>query len=386
MLDSLTTSRARPGLEPVWAVPVVLAVAASVVNGRPLAVVLPLLAVALVPWVLGIAGRVLPAWLFGALSLLPVAGISVVTGLNGGQFLATTALCQLSTRAVRPWQLGLLIALGVAVPVTVYVNGPVFDPGAIYFAIGNQFGIIIGRLLGRSRMLGERLRAADARLAAVEAQEQRARLARDVHDLVAHSLTVVLLQLGGARRVLRTSPERAEAALEQAERVGRESLDGIREVVGLLRTDDASPHGSIDLAHLVETYRTAGVPVEFDDGGSETLPLLVRGTVYRVTREALANAARYRSGDRPVRVGVRIGPADAVLEVANSGSRGHRSKPGGFGLDGLREQVAALGGSIRAGPVAGPVAGTGADEWLVTCRVPLAASSRVGPSPVVREA
>ncbi len=91
---------------------------------------------------------------------------------------------------------------------------------------------------GASTRLADELRAADAELADAAAREERHRIARDVHDLVAHSLTVVVLHVGGARRVLRSDPDAAEAALVEAERVSRESLDAIRGAVGMLRDDD----------------------------------------------------------------------------------------------------------------------------------------------------
>nr|WP_232531301.1 histidine kinase [Microlunatus antarcticus] len=226
-------------------------------------------------------------------------------------------------------------------------------------------------LLGRSRRLDAQLRTADARLAALSAQEERTRLARDVHDLVAHSLTVVVLQVGGARRVLRADPARAEQALAEAEQMCRESLDGIREVVGLLRAGDEAPGAAVDLVRLVETYRAAGVEVDLEaDERTDALPLLVRGTLYRVVQEALANAARYRSPGAAVSVRTLVDDGGATVVVANAGSPGQRSGPGGYGLAGLREQVTALGGTLSSGP-------TG-DRWVVECRLPQDVTARAG--------
>ena len=363
---------ARDGttLDRAWAIPVLLAAVTAGATARTApAAVVGLIAVALVPWVLGMLGRPLPGWLFGALGVLPVAGVVVLEDLDASVFLGTTTLCHLASRAGRPLHLVALTAIGCLLPFVAVSAGHPFDPGAIYFAIGDLFAIVVGLLLARTRRLGTDLRAADARLAALAAQEERTRLARDVHDLVAHSLTVVVLQVGGARRVLRADPGVAEAALEQAERVCRESLDGMREVVGLLRTDGEAPAASLDLVPLVETYRSAAVDVDLQvDGDPEGLPLLVRGTLHRVVQEALANAARYRTAGSTVRVRVRIDADRVTAGITNPGV-GRRSGPGGYGLAGLREQVSAVGGTLSSGP--------DADGWAVECRLPRrAATSR----------
>jgi signal transduction histidine kinase len=245
------------------------------------------------------------------------------------------------------------------------------DPGMVYFAVGDCFGVLLGVLLRRTIHLAEDLRAADARLAESAGRAERERIARDVHDLVAHSLTVVVLHVGGARRVLRADPAAAERALEDAERVCRESLDGIRGVVGLLRGDDDSSVLSLDLEALAATYRAAGVPVALAvSGDPTTLPLVTRVTLYRVLQEAFANAARH-SG--PGAVAARItAAADSVmvsvenpLGVARPGAPG----TGGFGLAGLREQVAAQAGELSGGPEGG--------AWVVRCRLPVASPSPV---------
>ena len=355
----------------VWLVPVVLAVVATCATTAHLPVVAPLLAVALVPWVMVAVGRPPRSVLLVVLGVAPAVAILVLDELNAAVFLGTTALCLLASRAQGTRQLVVVGAVGVALPFASLASSTPFNPGAFYFAIGDLFGVVVGVLLGHSRRLDAQLRAADARLAALAARDERARLARDVHDLVAHSLTVVVLQVGGARRVLRADPSRAERALEEAEQVGRESLDGIREVVGLLRGGDEAPSAPVDLARLVETYRAAGVEIDLEtDLGTEVLPLLVRGTLYRVVQESLANAARYRRPGTSVDVRVSVNAAAVTASVVNAGPPGRRSAPGGFGLAGLREQVAAIGGTLRSGP--------DGDRWSVDCRLPRHVTARAG--------
>ncbi len=231
--------------------------------------------------------------------------------------------------------------------------------GSPYFAFGTVLGALVGVLLHRAAVLTEDLRVAHERLAEAAARQERQRIARDVHDLVAHSLTVVVLHVGGARRVLRSDPRAAEGALAEVERVCRESLDGIRGVVGLLRSEqDERPVLSLDLAELASGYRAAGLPVTLRSTGPlESLPLVVRVTLHRVVQEALANAARHAAA-APVEV--RVGVDDAGVDACISNGRpvdgdaaAAGSHHGGYGLVGLRERVASLGGELTSGPDGG---------------------------------
>jgi signal transduction histidine kinase len=238
--------------------------------------------------------------------------------------------------------------------------------GAIYFAFGGAFSVLVGVLLRRATRLADELRAAEGELADAAARDERHRLARDVHDLVAHSLTVVVLHVGGARRVLRSDPDAAEAALTKAERVSRESLDAIRGVVGMLRDDDESGAGSLDLERLVATYRSAGLPVELRIiGTAEPLSLPLRLTLYRVVREALANAAQHSAPGTSAAVEIGIDDHAVVARVSNEFTPTGATDPDpeGYGLVGLREQTASLGGELSSGPEG--------DSWVVECRLPV---------------
>lgn len=357
----------RPGrraLDLVWLVPVVVATVAALLVTDRLSLTAPLLAVALVPWAFEAGHRPLPTWLFGVLALAPVAVLLTLQGLGAGVFLGTTALCLLASRSSRAWQLAAVTLLAVLLPfLSALAPGP-FDRGNFYFALGDLFGVTVGVLLGHTLRLTAELRAADARLLEARTQQERTRLARDVHDLVAHSLTVVVLHVGGARRILRTAPDQAERALEDAERVCRESLDGIRRIVGLLRSDDEVRDGTADLAGLVETYTAAGVQLDADlDRDLERLPLFLRSLVHRVAQEALANAARYRRPDSVVDLTCRLDEHEVSVAVGNATDRHPHASAGGYGLVGLREQVADAGGVLTSRYDQG--------RWLVTCRLPL---------------
>lgn len=320
--------------------------------------------IALGAWAPVLAGRAVPLGLFALLAIGPVAPLVLGNGIGGALFLTTVAASRIASRSGERWLLGTTALAVGALPFLGFVNG-VGDVGAVYFAFGNLFGMFAGALLRRMAGLAYELRNAAARLSAAAAREDRQRIARDVHDLVAHSLTVVVLHVGGARRVLRADPAVAEQALADAERVCRESLDGIRGVVGLLRDDDVDRGAvSLDLEELAQTYRAAGLGVALTAAGdAASLPLLQRVTLHRVVQESLANAARYAGPTAQVHVEISVDDGAASVCVANARpAAGARSGAGGFGLVGLAERVAALGGELRSGPEG--------DRWIVRCRLP----------------
>jgi signal transduction histidine kinase len=329
---------------------------------------------ALVPVVLVVAGVRIPLLAFAALAIIPVVPVVVVTGIGSAIFMAISAASRVASRSDRRWLVAVVTAVVIALPFVTFlpfVPSFEYDIGVVYFAFGSVFGVLVGVLLRRSTRLADELRRADAELANANAREERHRLARDVHDLVAHSLTVVVLHVGGARRVLRSDPVAAENALTEAERVSRESLDAIRGAVGLLREDGEPSGQSLDLERLVGTYRSAGVPVTLrTDGDTESLPMDVRSVVYRVIQEALANSARYSTPGSSTTVDIETGSQQVFARVENQldDSWALREAPvGGYGLLGLREQVTALGGQLTSGPLSG--------TWVVECRLPIGGAS-----------
>ena len=335
-----------------------------------------LVVVALVPWALIVMGVNVPLVAFAALAIVPLIPVIAYTGIGAAIFLTLAAASRLASRSDQRWLVGVVTAVVVVLPFTAFLLGfDEWDVGAIYFAFGGAFGVLVGVLLRRSTRLAEELREADADLAEAAAREERHRIARDVHDLVAHSLTVVVLHVGGARRVLRSDPDAAEAALTEAERVSRESLDAIRGAVGLLRDEGEPEVQSLDLRRLVTTYRSAGLPVELTIVGTpDSLPLAVRVTLYRVVQEALANAARHSPVGTPTSVGIRIDDEFAIARIENvlatTSDEGAAVKvfdSGGFGLLGLREQATSLGGEL--------VSGAADDAWVVECRLPIRRSA-----------
>jgi signal transduction histidine kinase len=188
--------------------------------------------------------------------------------------------------------------------------------------------------------------------------EERRRIARELHDVVAHSVSVMTVQAGAVRRLLHPEQERERQALEVIEATGREALTEMRRLVGLLREHGAMPEfapqpsmRTVDV--LVGTVREAGLPVELEiEGEPQELAPGVDLSAYRVIQEALTNALRY-AGPAHAWVTVRW-LADALeLEIANDGRSEPGNGGGGHGLAGLRERVALVGGTVDSGPRAG---------------------------------
>jgi signal transduction histidine kinase len=196
----------------------------------------------------------------------------------------------------------------------------------------------------------ERARAAVA--------EERARIARELHDVVGHSVSVMTVQASGVRRLLRPDQEREREALLVVERTGREALAEMRRMVGVLRRPEEAPalapQPSLDhLSRLVEQAREAGLPVELRIEGEATqLPAGVDLTAYRLVQEGLTNVVKHA---RATRAEVLVNYGDGYLEVTvrDDGKGVGNGDGGGHGLVGMRERVSVYGGELDAGPQTG---------------------------------
>jgi signal transduction histidine kinase len=220
----------------------------------------------------------------------------------------------------------------------------------------------------------ERERAAEAELARQNVREERVRIARELHDVVAHALAVVTVQAGVGRRLMDRRPEEAVRALETIEAIGRTAQEELRVVLGLLREEgiaDAalSPAPRLaDLKELVETVRASGTPVELrlTDIGQQLSPAL-QLSVYRIVQEALTNVVKHAPSARAT-VDVAIFGQDVRVKVFDEGSADGRgaglARAPGHGILGMRERIAAFGGSLAAGPC--PDGG-----FLVLAEIPL---------------
>jgi signal transduction histidine kinase len=210
------------------------------------------------------------------------------------------------------------------------------------------------------------LREAQAGLAARAMAEERNRISRELHDVIAHTLTVSLMHVTSARLAVEHDPADAARSLAEAERLGRESLAEVRSAVGLLREsggDGTAPlPGAERLPSLVEQSRSAGADVELlVSGDLSVLPPTMGLALYRILQESLTNAMKHAAGS-PITVGLRIGADSCRLDVDSAGAPGRGN---GIGLLSMRERAESLGGSLSAGP--------GGRGWLVHATLPLAA-------------
>ena len=192
--------------------------------------------------------------------------------------------------------------------------------------------------------------------AATEAvAEERARIARELHDVVAHSVSVMTVQAGGVRRLLTEDQTRERDALAAIEETGRKALAEMRRMVGVMRSDGESaalePQPGIGtLSRLVEEVREAGLPVTLNLTGVETvLPPGVDLSVYRIVQEGLTNVLKH-AGPAHAWVNVQVGRDDVDLLVEDDGTGTNRANGGGHGLIGMRERVTVYGGDLETGP------------------------------------
>ena len=198
----------------------------------------------------------------------------------------------------------------------------------------------------------ERAREEEARAAVAE---ERARIARELHDVVGHSVSVMTVQAAAARRLLLPEQEREREALLVVEQTGREALAEMRRLVGVLRRPEEAPalapQPSLEhVDRLVAQTREAGLPVDLRvEGKPVTLPAGVDLTAYRLVQEGLTNAVKHARADR-AEVLVRYGDGDVEITVSDDGRGGGDGDGSGHGLVGMRERVSVYGGELEAGP------------------------------------
>jgi signal transduction histidine kinase len=201
---------------------------------------------------------------------------------------------------------------------------------------------------------------------------ERARIARELHDIVAHSVSVMVVQAEAADEMLeRRTPERARAPVWTIQETGRAALTDMRRMLGMLREADSRPAllpqpGIANLEFLLAKVRESGLPVELEvEGEPEPLPPGIDLSAYRIVQEALTNSLKY-AGRACACVVVRYQPGSLELEISDDGPGAADNSNGGHGLVGMRERVALFGGELDAGPAPG-------GGYLVRARLPLEA-------------
>ena len=320
-------------------------------------------------------------WPLAALSVTSAAAIvAIPLGLRPAPFnFAAILLSLASVASARPPRVSVPVAIVIMAGTVAVVRQA--DPVEIGFElalVGSAWAFgsnararrALKRALDDLAASGEReRREAVARAAA----DERASLAREVHDVVAHSLSVIVVQAGAGRRVAEDAPEDARRTLASIEATGREALGEIRRLLGALRREGEGPERAPQpslarLDALLDRYRTSGLRVEsVVEGSLDGLPATVDLSAYRLIQEALTNCLRH-AGGTPARLSIRRDERAIDVEVTN-GAGTPAAVPDavrgdGHGLAGMRERVALYDGEFAAGPLPG-------GGWRVRATLPL---------------
>ncbi|OIH96323.1 hypothetical protein BIU90_00555 [Curtobacterium sp. MCBA15_001] len=333
------------------------------------------------------------AWVFAVFQMvaMPALGAGNVFPADlfiGGVVYTTAAY---GSRRVRLY--GLLSALVGAVVAAAYYGIPDFANRAqgatMYGAAAESWTVTIGvfavvlavlllpwlgglvartrqtaRMSREAQLLAERDAARADRAVAVE--QERVRIARDMHDIVAHSLAVVIAQADGARYALKADPAIADQALGTISGTARRALGDVRELLGALRHEQGTtPTPDVDdIERLVGEMRAVGLDVRVERRGDpDALPTSTQLAVYRIVQESLTNAYKHGEQGTPVHATLTYRPDTVEIDVVNRRADDGRPGPGtGHGLVGMRERATMSGGSMTAGPRG--------DDFAVAVRMP----------------
>jgi signal transduction histidine kinase len=278
-----------------------------------------------------------------------------------------------ATRPLRVSATGLaMVGAGLLIP------GPA-GPDLAPLRGGVALVTIIAWLIGHSiRQAQARAELRRVQAAAQTTLAERLRIARELHDIVAHSIGIIAIQAGAGRRVFDTSPDQARDALAAIEATSRETLSGLRRMMTGLRHADPEPGPGqtppgpaprlADIEQLAATALDAGVKVEVDwRGRREPLPADIDLSAFRIIQEAVTNVVRHAGTDQ-CQVVIDQQDGQLSIEVTDSGRSGSAARTG-YGITGMRERAALLGGDFSAGPRPG-------GGFRVAARLPLPAPAR----------
>ncbi|WP_299056915.1 sensor histidine kinase [uncultured Nocardioides sp.] len=253
------------------------------------------------------------------------------------------------------------LTVGNVVPMFVLVAAIVVTAWTLG-TLGRVRAAYVDGLLERN----QRIEREAAQQVALAATEERTRIARELHDVVAHSLSVIIVQADGARYAAEHDPTVATTTLGAISRTGREALTDMRRMLGLLRSGDTGTAPVPDLGELRRLVDEDGVEHRLT-GLEREVPGAVALTTYRVVQEALTNVRKHAGPDARASVSVAVGDTGVAVDVRDHGRGAAAAAPvegGGHGLVGMRERVAALGGEVSAGPAPG-------GGFAVSARIPL---------------
>jgi signal transduction histidine kinase len=355
----------------------------SWIGHASLAVSAPFVAAMAVPLVCRRAAPFLTLCLVAAAVVLPRLFADVTLPLWGGLGALVLAVYSCSRHARRPLDryAPLVPAFTLAIlsyEIRGFASWSEYSFSVPVLAVAWLTGQGLRRWERNSALLREHLddvTATEQARAASAVADERARIARELHDVVAHSISVMVIQAGSARLRLRTDPATSEEALHSVERTGRQALAEMRRMLGVLRTDDQdlalTPQpGLRGLDQLLDQMRAAGLTVEARvEGVPVLLPPGLDLSAYRIVQESLTNALKH-AGHTCATVRVAYQPDRLLLDIANQpGLTPRRRDGGGHGIVGMRERAALFGGSMKAEPQPG-------GGYKVQAAIPLPAPER----------
>jgi signal transduction histidine kinase len=355
---------------PVIALPPVLILDAALNNEEDVTVVGVLSAfVACLPLVFRSRMR------FALMAPLVTGSVVLVLSLLGAGdtvvLIPAVALAELATRSDRRYLIWVAVAVVPCVAVSVL---PFADDAADFFSIVLRnvgycwLALAAGDAVRSRREAVERTAAAAEEESLRRLGDERLRIARDVHDVVAHAMTEINVQAGVAAHLIDHDPEQARSALRNIKRASGDALTDLRGTLGVLRgTESSAPveptGGRVSLDELAAGLRATGVEVTLDVDELPSGASAVRTAAYRIVQEALTNVLRH-AGATAVRVHVEFDGEQVAIEVRDDGTGRIGTGGSGQGIRGMQERAGALGGTLESGPAPG-------GGWRVGARLPV---------------
>jgi len=373
---SWTASWARWGDLGVFWIALALGVLTIIHGGEHLSVAARtgMVVLVLLPWAARVLQPRLPALPLALVEVVLVTWLVVLDG-DSFAFFFLPLLVGNTTATAGPVDGVVVAAAAAGAPLAVQLMYGWLSEWA-YWSVPNLAAPVVGGLIGRLDQMTRQLAAAQEALVVQSAGEERRRIARELHDVIAHTLSVTLLNLTAARRALGDDHPEATEALEAAERLGRQSLGDLRRTVGLLseapgRAAATPQPAASDLPRLLESYQASGMDLRAQiKGDLAVVPAATGLELYRIVQEALANVVKHAPGAH-ADVDVEIRKGDVVLTVTNPLRNGARPSDGsganGSGVTGMRERATLVSGTV--------LAGLHDKVWSVECRLPLSPGS-----------
>jgi two-component system, NarL family, sensor histidine kinase DesK len=327
---------------------------------------------------IGVAGLLVlrPAWAYGGTDQVPWLRLAAIVGLGAALFVVggeawiiilalTAATCGSYTVTTRPAILGGGVCAAAGLAVAVWHRYGFSDVAVV--AVIPPMAAFFAYTAGKRNEMMTTLRQTRAELSRIAAAEERLRIARDLHDLLGHSLSLITLKAELSRRMIATDAESATREMAELEAVARQSLSDVREAVAGYRQPDLAT----ELGAARQLLTAAGVACQITSPASLRLPADTDTVLAWAVREGVTNVVRHaRATSAAVRI-TTAGPG-VMAEITDNG-RGHGPGPAGSGLAGLGERVRQLGGSLIAGPA--PSAGFRLQVTIPALSVPLSLAS-----------